>query len=322
MILSLQTHRAPADTWFPVLASSDLEPGAVLPVTVDSVRVAVWRSVAGDVSAWGDRCPHRGMRLSFGAVRGETLLCPYHGWTFDKTAQCTHMPAHPEIAPSKAACAHAFAVAERGAYIWVNLAGSTVARPPVVTATKVKAVRTLYVPLTTEATLAALLNFPLHDGASCTAAALPQLERQNNSADERLVFNGTYSDGASFVAAIGANAVDGAYSLDMKATGASGDVQYGVFVFPTTPGYSGVHVYTDLKDKLATATATGLDSKIDSGLAFRLNAGVVALRNGLSDDYTPERYSDALDAISAWRKTLHEPDIQRADDLEKMKCTK
>jgi len=41
----------------------------------NDLDIAVWRSVSGVVNAWENRCPHRGMRLSHGFVRGESLAC-------------------------------------------------------------------------------------------------------------------------------------------------------------------------------------------------------------------------------------------------------
>ena len=40
-----------------------------------------------------DICPHRGMPLSFGRFDGERVECAYHGWQFDTTGRCRHIPA-------------------------------------------------------------------------------------------------------------------------------------------------------------------------------------------------------------------------------------
>ena len=62
-------------------------------------ELAVWRSASGRIAAWRDRCPHRGMRLSHGFVRGESLNCIYHGWTYGADGACRRIPAHPEVVP-------------------------------------------------------------------------------------------------------------------------------------------------------------------------------------------------------------------------------
>ena len=62
-----------AGSWTPVAISADLPAGTVLPVLVPAGKLALWRSQSGRLSASADRCPHRGMSLSHGFVRGEAL---------------------------------------------------------------------------------------------------------------------------------------------------------------------------------------------------------------------------------------------------------
>ena len=40
-------------------------------------------------------CPHRGADLSFARHEGDGIRCPFHGWKFDATGQCTETPAEP-----------------------------------------------------------------------------------------------------------------------------------------------------------------------------------------------------------------------------------
>ena len=66
----------------PVSLSGGVEPGARTGTSVNGQLVVFWRGQDGTARAWADRCPHRGMRLSFGYVRRNTLTCIYHGWSF------------------------------------------------------------------------------------------------------------------------------------------------------------------------------------------------------------------------------------------------
>jgi NAD(P)H-dependent nitrite reductase small subunit len=51
-------------------------------VEIEGRAVAVYRR--GDrVYAVDDSCPHMGASLSDGFVNGKTVVCPWHGWTFD-----------------------------------------------------------------------------------------------------------------------------------------------------------------------------------------------------------------------------------------------
>ena len=63
-------------------------------------------------------CPHRGMRLSHGFVRGETLACIYHGWRYGTNGVCKHIPAHPSLVPPETIAAKSFHVRDVGGVIW------------------------------------------------------------------------------------------------------------------------------------------------------------------------------------------------------------
>lgn len=100
---------------------ADVPPGTVIPVCIESVDLAVWCSLSGNYHAWADRCPHRGMRLSHGFVRDETLSCIYHGWRYDHTGSCVHIPAHPQLAPPETICATDYQCRTRDGVIWISL---------------------------------------------------------------------------------------------------------------------------------------------------------------------------------------------------------
>ena len=108
--------------WTAVALSHDLPKGGVLRTVVDDQDLAIWRGRSGMVNAWDNRCPHRGMRLSFGFVRGDSLTCIYHGWQYGADAVCHYIPAHPDLTPPKTLCAKAFSCTERDHLIWVSLA--------------------------------------------------------------------------------------------------------------------------------------------------------------------------------------------------------
>jgi nitrite reductase/ring-hydroxylating ferredoxin subunit len=73
------------------------------------------------VRAWDNRCPHRGMRLSFGFVRGESLTCIYHGWQYGTDGVCHTIPAHPDLTPPATLCATAFGCIEKDGIIWASV---------------------------------------------------------------------------------------------------------------------------------------------------------------------------------------------------------
>jgi nitrite reductase/ring-hydroxylating ferredoxin subunit len=107
--------------WTPVALSADLLNGGVMRTTVGDRDLAIWRSRAGVVRAWNNRCPHRGMRLSFGFVRGESLTCIYHGWQYGTDGACHNIPAHPDLKPPDTLCVEAFSCIEKSGLVWVSL---------------------------------------------------------------------------------------------------------------------------------------------------------------------------------------------------------
>ncbi|WP_227269723.1 Rieske 2Fe-2S domain-containing protein [Roseobacter weihaiensis] len=115
--------------WIAVGLSVDVPAGTVVPRRVNDTDMAIWCSAAGKLHAWGDRCPHRGMRLSHGFVRGETLSCIYHGWQYGMDGTCSYIPAHPQLEPPKTICARSYACNEQDQMIWVALAPTQAKTP-------------------------------------------------------------------------------------------------------------------------------------------------------------------------------------------------
>lgn len=99
--------------------SADLPVATVIPAWTPNGSLALWRSQSGVLSASADRCPHRGMRLSHGFVRGEALSCIYHGWSYGQSGQCTRIPAHPDLVPPDAIRVAVSCVTEVDGVIWI-----------------------------------------------------------------------------------------------------------------------------------------------------------------------------------------------------------
>jgi nitrite reductase/ring-hydroxylating ferredoxin subunit len=110
--------------WIAVALSNALGPSEVLPAALDDHDYVLWRDENGQLHAQEDRCPHRGMRLRYGFVRGDRLACAYHGWQFDATGQCRHIPAHPTLRPTEAMKVRVAPVAESDQLIWLHRASA------------------------------------------------------------------------------------------------------------------------------------------------------------------------------------------------------
>jgi nitrite reductase/ring-hydroxylating ferredoxin subunit len=59
----------------------DIPPGRLGYAEVDGLPIAI-ANVGGTVYAFGDACRHEGGPLSAGALIGDTVTCPWHGWTY------------------------------------------------------------------------------------------------------------------------------------------------------------------------------------------------------------------------------------------------
>lgn len=105
--------------WYPVSWAEDLKPSAVIPVTVWQQPIAVYRDGTGKLYAMEDACPHKGVEMHKGQVKGDRLTCPYHGWEFDPTGNCAHIPYFPEGQKLPCAQAKVYPVQERYGIIWV-----------------------------------------------------------------------------------------------------------------------------------------------------------------------------------------------------------
>lgn len=112
------------DQWTAIALDSRVQPSTSHPVIVDGEALAMWRGESGPVNVWEDRCPHRGMRLSFGFVRDNTLRCIYHGWGYAPDGQCTVIPAHPDLTPPRTICAKSYPSESRFGIVWTNLSAN------------------------------------------------------------------------------------------------------------------------------------------------------------------------------------------------------
>jgi len=91
----------------------------VLGRTVCGEAIALFRTESGVVAALADRCVHRRFPLSLkpSHVVGETVVCGYHGFTYDGSGQCVAVPGQTRV-PRTARVA-AFPVVEQDGFVWV-----------------------------------------------------------------------------------------------------------------------------------------------------------------------------------------------------------
>jgi phenylpropionate dioxygenase-like ring-hydroxylating dioxygenase large terminal subunit len=105
--------------WHVVATAGEIPSGTLVPMTLFERDLVAWRDATGAVHIWDDYCQHRGARLSKGYIQDDKVVCPYHGWNYDGSAQCVLMPAAPHEKPMKKARAIPHHVAEKYGLVWV-----------------------------------------------------------------------------------------------------------------------------------------------------------------------------------------------------------
>ncbi|MBL7857458.1 MAG: aromatic ring-hydroxylating dioxygenase subunit alpha [Cyclobacteriaceae bacterium] len=82
--------------WYLAFHGSFLKKDKLVAKEILGERIVFGRDSAGQAFALRDNCPHRGVPLSGGWFKDDTLQCCYHGWEFNTDGVCKNIPA---IAP-------------------------------------------------------------------------------------------------------------------------------------------------------------------------------------------------------------------------------
>jgi phenylpropionate dioxygenase-like ring-hydroxylating dioxygenase large terminal subunit len=126
---SLCNDPAMLNEWHSIAYSREVTPGKLVPTRLLGRDLVCWRDDAGALHVWEDLCIHRGARLSKGWIEDNSVVCPYHGWRYDGTAQCVLIPVAPgQPIPPKA---RAFPITslEQDGLVWATL-GTPAHAPP------------------------------------------------------------------------------------------------------------------------------------------------------------------------------------------------
>ena len=78
--------------WYPVCLSDELDVEVALRAKILGLKFVVFRDAEGKSRVLADTCVHRGGSLSKGRVVNGRIACPYHGWQFEGTGICKHIP--------------------------------------------------------------------------------------------------------------------------------------------------------------------------------------------------------------------------------------
>jgi len=91
-------------------------------------NVMFYRQQDGTPVALEDACPHRKLPLSMGQLEGDTVVCGYHGLTFDCTGKCTDSPTQRGMTPRRAVV-KSYPVVDRYRLLWIWMGDPALANP-------------------------------------------------------------------------------------------------------------------------------------------------------------------------------------------------
>lgn len=90
---------------------------SLLPVTLLSERIVLFRASNGALVALEDACVHRKLPLSMGRLLGDQVECGYHGMVYGSDGRCARIPGCDHI-PS-AARVHSYPVRSQYGLVWI-----------------------------------------------------------------------------------------------------------------------------------------------------------------------------------------------------------
>ncbi|WP_413662112.1 Rieske 2Fe-2S domain-containing protein [Microbulbifer sp. CNSA002] len=102
---------------FPLALSSELKKSDMIRVTFKGKPLVLLR-LEHSIKAFLDRCPHRGYPLSKGCIKGNNIVCSYHGWAFDSDGRLVDLPGDPNFLSGSSSLLQEFKVVEKDGVIW------------------------------------------------------------------------------------------------------------------------------------------------------------------------------------------------------------
>jgi len=106
--------------WYAILEADEVKKGKPVGVTRMGEKMVAWRDTHGTVTVMSDKCPHRGVQLSAGVLKGDCIQCPFHGFEYDINGACTLVPANGRNAePPKAIKVHTYPTREAHGFIYI-----------------------------------------------------------------------------------------------------------------------------------------------------------------------------------------------------------
>lgn len=106
----------PRNQWYVVAYRHEVSREPLGRVVCDEPLV-LFRTESGEAVTLADRCIHRRYPLSASSVVGDTIVCGYHGFTYDTTGTCVAVPGQERIPASFRI--GSYPTAESDGFVWV-----------------------------------------------------------------------------------------------------------------------------------------------------------------------------------------------------------
>ena len=106
--------------WYAILESNEIKKGHPIGVTRMAEKLVAWRDSAGKLTVMADKCPHRGVALSIGKIKTDCIQCPFHGFEYATSGECTLIPANGKDArPPKAMQVKTYPTREAHGFVYI-----------------------------------------------------------------------------------------------------------------------------------------------------------------------------------------------------------
>src|SRR5688572_31122398 len=104
--------------WYMIAKSSEIQQRPVKR-EIWNQPVVLFRTGQGELHALEDRCAHRLVRLSHGQVIDDKIECAYHGWQFNGTGRCVHIPHLVSKTMLPNCQVKSFPIVEKHGFVWI-----------------------------------------------------------------------------------------------------------------------------------------------------------------------------------------------------------
>ncbi|MBI3724942.1 aromatic ring-hydroxylating dioxygenase subunit alpha [bacterium] len=117
------------DRWYVAALSSEVSASRPIGRRILEENLVLHRGARGEPLCFRDRCLHRNAQLSEGRIEGGCLVCPYHGWSYDRDGHCVRIPSEgPESFVRPLKTLERFETREQDGLVWVFLGDAAKSR--------------------------------------------------------------------------------------------------------------------------------------------------------------------------------------------------